>query len=59
MKTIHQELSELREEITELRQLLASEPPLRADAIRRLNEARKRMEKSYVPHEKVTREFLR
>lgn len=59
MKTIHEELAELREEITELKELLTSEPELKEEVIMRINEARERVKKSYVAHEKVTREFLR
>jgi len=59
LKTLHEELAELREEITELKELLASEPELREEVIKRINEARGRVKKSYVAHEKVTREFLR
>ena len=59
MKTIHEELAELREEITELDELLTSEPELKEEVIMRINEARERVKKSYVAHEKVTREFLR
>jgi len=59
LKTIYEELAELREEITELKGLLISEPELKEEVIKRINEARERVKKSYVAHEKVTREFLR
>ena len=59
LKKLHDELVELREEITGLKELLISEPELRSDVIKRINEARGRVRKSYVPHEKVAREFLR
>jgi hypothetical protein len=42
-----------------LRDLLISEPELREDVIRRITEARERVKKEYVPHERVVREFLR
>jgi len=59
LKTIHEELAELRGEITKLKELLTSEPELKEDVIKRINEARERVKKSYVAHEKVTREFPR
>jgi hypothetical protein len=58
LKTIYKELAELRGEITELKELLITEPALRKDAIRKINEARERVKVDYVPHEKVMREFL-
>ncbi|MEM2890858.1 MAG: hypothetical protein QW358_05945 [Candidatus Hadarchaeum sp.] len=58
LKKIHEELEMLREEITELRELLTSEPELREETVKKINEARERMKKNYVPHDKVVREFL-
>lgn len=58
LKKIHEELLEIRDEITELKELLASEPRLRKETIRKISEARERVKKSYVPHDKVTSEFL-
>ena len=59
LKTLRDELVELRREISELKGMLISEPGLREEAVKRINEARGRVRKSYVAHEKVTREFLR
>jgi hypothetical protein len=59
LKTLRDELVELRREISELKGMLISEPELRKEAVKRINEARGRIRKSYVAHEKVTREFLR
>lgn len=44
---------------SELKGMLISEPELRKEAMKRVNEARGRVKKSYVAREKVTREFLR
>ena len=59
LKTLHEELTELREEITGLKKLLIAEPELRPEVVKRMNEARQRVKKTYVPHEKVKREFFR
>jgi hypothetical protein len=59
LKTVYEELAELREEIIKLKELLVSEPALREDVIKKINEARERIKREYVPHEKVMREFLK
>jgi hypothetical protein len=59
LKTVYEELAELKEEITVLKELLISEPALKKDVVKRINEARERTKKDYVPHEKVMKEFLK
>jgi len=53
LKTLHEELTELREEITGLKELLIAEPELRPEVVKMISEARQRVKKTYVPHERV------
>jgi len=59
LETVYHELMGLREEMIELKELLLSEPSLRKEIIRKVNEARRRIKREYVSHEKVVREFLK
>lgn len=58
-KVSKEETLVLRREISEVKGLLITEPELRKKAVKRINEARGRIRKSYVAHEKMTKEFLR
>ena len=58
LKTIHKDLSTLKKEVHEIKALLKSEPELREDVVKKINEARERVKTDFVPHEQMKREFM-
>jgi hypothetical protein len=58
LETIHKDLTVLKREIYELKIILISEPELREDIVKRINEARKRVKTTFVAHKQIKKEFM-
>lgn len=57
LKTIHNDLTTLKKEMEEMKNLLYSEPELREEVVREVEAARERMKTSYAKHEAILKEF--
>jgi len=58
LETIHKDLTVLRREVHELKIILVSEPELREDTAKRINEARKSIKADFVTHKQMKKEFI-
>ena len=59
LEQLHKEVSEVKKDVHEIKELLLHEPELREEVIEQIKQARKEIKTKFVTHEEMMKEFAK
>lgn len=59
LEQLHKEVTEVKREVHEIRELLLQEPELREEVIEQIKQARKEIKTKFVTHEEMMKKFAK
>ncbi len=59
LEQLYEEVSEVRKEVHEIKELLLREPELRDEVVEQIKQARKEIKTKFVAHEEIMKEFAK
>ena len=59
LEQLHKEVTEVKKEVHEIRELLLQEPEIREELIKQIKQARKEIKTKFVTHEEMMKEFAK
>ena len=59
LEQLHKEVTEVKREVHEIRELLLKKPELREEVIEQIKQARKEIKTKFVTHEEMMKEFAK
>ena len=59
LEQLHKDVTEVKREVHEIRELLLKQPELREEVIEQIKQARKEIKTKFVSHEEMMKEFAK